>query len=168
MRGRPPVPTALREIRGNTGHRPANAEEPDIPVARPSIQPPAHLTDTARAKWFELIDTLTASRLLTVADIGIFSSYCLYYAEHAEYAERVASEGPYVIIQKKDKDGKPIQGVVYTEWNPARIMRDSAWEKMRKAANDLGLTPSARSRVKKDGSKEEGKTANELRAILRA
>lgn len=169
MRGRKPTPTALKEIKGNPGHRPLNKSEPELPVASVSAEPPGTMNAAARAVWHEHIAKLTVARVLTDGDLPVFVAFCNYYAEYLKYEERVELDGPFMIVPKRDKDGKPIPGAFYTEWHPARIMRDSAYSKYRELASDLGLTPSSRSRVQKDNSPAGSeRTADEIRARLRA
>ncbi len=169
MRGRKPTPTALKEIRGNPGHRPPNKNEPELPAASISAEPPAAMNDGARAVWHEYIGALTTSRILTKGDLPVFVAFCNYYAEYLEYAERVDLEKPFMIVPRRDKTGKPIPNSFYTEWHPARIMRDAAMLKYTALASDLGLNPSARSRVHKDNSPAGSEqTAEQIRARLRA
>ena len=35
MRGRPPVPTNIKILMGNPGHRPLNNQEPQLPIEAP-------------------------------------------------------------------------------------------------------------------------------------
>ena len=127
------------------------------------------MDDEARAEWHRLIDTLTTSRVLTHGDIAIFIAYCNYWSEYVRYDEMIKKMGtPFVIIQKKNAKGQDIPGAIYTEWHPARIMREAAYANWRAAAIELGLTPSSRSRVKQDNSGSKADTIDAIRARLRA
>jgi P27 family predicted phage terminase small subunit len=145
-----------------------NADEPELAVCSPVAEPPEHMSDEAKAEWYRMLGPLTAARVVTDGDIAMFASYCDYWAEYCFYAKKLRAEGPYAVVQKKDREGKPIAGAIYTEWNPARTMRDAAWDRYTKAASELGLTPSARSRVAKDTNPNSLRTAADIRASLRA
>jgi hypothetical protein len=49
MRGRRPLPTAIKELTGNPGKRPLNLDEPHPPKIIPKC--PKHLDENARKKW---------------------------------------------------------------------------------------------------------------------
>ena len=168
MRGRPPVPTALKLVRGNPGKRALNDQEPEIPVADASIKPPEHLNEIARREWVRMAHTLVTSRVLTEGDLAVFEAYCVYYAEFVHYSLEMRDTKPYAIIRKLDKNGKEIPNAFYIEWHPARTMRDAAWNNYLKAAAQLGLTPSARSRVRKEIEDFGVHDRTSLRARLRS
>ena len=65
-RGPKPTPTALKILRGNPGHRPINADEPQPKPAK-SLRPPAWLDPKAARIWRELGPRLHALGLLTDA-----------------------------------------------------------------------------------------------------
>ena len=170
MRGRLPTPTVLRELRGNPARRPLNDDEPEITPAEVSVQPPDHLDEEARKEWERLIPILTASRLLTTGDLVIFALYCYYWSEWKRQCiemETNVVRGPYRITKgNKKADGS--DGDPYTFWNPARTVRDAAADKAARYAAELGLTPSSRTRVKKDGPQGQGqKTAAQIMTTLR-
>ena len=49
MIGRPPVPTAIKRIRGNPGRYPLPEDEPKPPRGIPEA--PEHLSELARKAW---------------------------------------------------------------------------------------------------------------------
>ena len=55
MRGRKPTPTDIKVLRGNPGHRPLNADEPQLPTVQADVfdTPPVELTGdaAASAEW---------------------------------------------------------------------------------------------------------------------
>lgn len=134
MRGRKPVPTAVKLLYGNPGKRPLNTQEPQLPP--PSPVPPDWLDDTAKAKWTEKYPALAASGLLTAGDLDTFAAYCSAYSNW----RRATEEGQrHKLIFRTP--GGAVQQVPYVS-----IARN--WmQLMVKIAAELGLTPSARSRV---------------------
>src|SRR5262245_41506 len=74
MRGRKPVPTALKVLRGNPGRRPLNPAEP-TPAPAP-VNPPDWLPQDARAEWDRLAPMLARNGLLTEMDIDALVAYC--------------------------------------------------------------------------------------------
>ncbi len=166
MRGRLPTPTALKLLRGNPSHRPINPDEPEITVAEPCAQPPKNLTPGAREEWFAQFPILTASRVLTKADIAVFAMYCRYYDMWQVYDLEMQKKGPYGIMRKRNRKGEEV-GDAYSFYNPAWVVMNRSALMCNRFAAELGMTPSARSRVK-GGGHGEGNTAADMRARLRA
>lgn len=134
MRGRKPLPTALRLVTGNAGNRPLNALEPKPELAVPTC--PAHLHPTAKAEWKRLARQLHTMGILTHLDRSVLAAYCQAYGRWVE-AERRLKETPILLK------------------TPAGFVQPSPWlgisnksvELMLKFAAELGLSPSSRSRV---------------------
>ncbi len=74
MRGRKPVPTKLKLLRGNPGKRTLNDREPQIDPSTP--EPPDWLEGEARDKWFEVCDKLGDLGILTHVDADVLTLYC--------------------------------------------------------------------------------------------
>lgn len=141
-RGRKPKPTLLKLVTDNPGKRPMNASEP-MP-ARRALQPPENLLPEARAEWDRVADDLVAAGLITVADLASLAIYCTAYGRWVQ-AERLLAA-----LAKADPitEGLTIQtpnGAVIQ--NPLLGIRNKAAADLMKAAAELGMTPSARSRV---------------------
>lgn len=167
MRGRRPVPTAIKEIRGHPGHRPKNEAEPVLAPAELSQEPPRNLSPEAVAIWHEYIPELLAKRVLTKADVPIFAMYCSSYAEWQKYDAEMPIKGPYTFMRRKNSAGEEV-GDIYTFWNPARTIRNEARDATLRLAAELGLSPSSRSRVKvADGGSMPGDKAKRSSAEVR-
>ena len=142
MRGRKPKPTKLKLITGNPGRRPLNENE-----ARPTAGPttaPGHLTAEARVEWRRVAKTLHAIGILTMLDRAALAIYCQAYgrwvrAEQALEAMAVKEPATQALLLKT-KSGNLIQ-------NPLVGVANKAMEMMLKAAAEVGLTPSSRSRI---------------------
>ena len=134
MRGRKPTPTALKLLHGNPGHRPIRGEEPKPPASQPTC--PAHLSPTAKAEWKRLAQSLNGIGLLTQADRAAFAAYCQAYGRWVE-AERKLAETPVIL---KTPSG-------YVQASPWLAIANKQLELMAKFMAEIGLTPSARSRL---------------------
>jgi P27 family predicted phage terminase small subunit len=134
MRGRTPKPTALKLIEGNPGKRPIHGHEPKPMATQPTC--PAHLSPTAKAEWKRLAQTLNRVGLLTQADRAALAAYCQAYGRWVE-AERKLAATPTLL---KTPAG-------YVQPSPWLGIANKQLELMAKFMAELGLTPSARSRV---------------------
>ena len=134
MRGRKPKPTHLKLIEGNPGKRPINGREPKPPTDQPTC--PAHLSPTAKAEWKRLAATMNAIGLLTRIDRTVLATYCQAYGRWVE-AERKLAETPPLL---KTPAG-------YVQISPWITISNKQVELMTRLMAELGLTPSARSRL---------------------
>lgn len=136
MRGRPPLPTAVKEANGNPGKRALNHDEPKPQVAIP--EPPQVVKDTPVAidYWNETAPKLAALKVITEIDAGAFTSLCLAYAR-AIRAETEALNAPLVFGTKAGGAvNNNLIGIAHT-----------AWKHYNRSAAEFGLTPSSRSRL---------------------
>lgn len=139
MRGRKPQPTSLKVIRGNPGRRPLNESEPDHPAIESDC--PDDLVDpVARAEWDRVTPQLIQCGQVTTMDRATLIGYCLKYAQW-KALEAEARNHPFIV---KSPNGYPIP-------NPALGMANKVFSLMLKAAAELGITPSSRSRVSVGG-----------------
>jgi P27 family predicted phage terminase small subunit len=147
MRGRRPIPTHLKLIRGNPGKRPIRPEpEPAVPEEMP--MQPSFLASAAVDEWWKSGIELYRLGLLTALDVAPFAAYCQACArwQQAEQAlARVAEKDPVTggILVKRiggDAGQNPL-------WQAAR----SAAAHMMLLAAHFGLTPMARARIAAGG-----------------
>lgn len=89
MRGRKPIPSALKLLRGNPGKRPlpANEPRPASGAARPDWLQPA-----AREEWDKLATELARLGLLSVLDANALAGYCVLLSQ----------------VRKAHEAGKPV------------------------------------------------------------
>jgi P27 family predicted phage terminase small subunit len=133
MRGRKPKPTYLKLISGNPGRRPLNENEPAPRLALPSVPP--HLSDEAKVEWGRVANEMYDLGMLTHLDRAVLASYCQYYATWCKFTE-LADRHPLM----KGSKGQPVVSSYMK-------LANQAYQNMLKAAVELGITPSARSRV---------------------
>lgn len=129
------MPTALKILRGNPGKRPVNSAEPTHPTLDLAV-PPELVDPKAQAEWSRVAAMLAARGQVTTVDRAVLIGYCLKYAQwHA--LELEAAKHPFIV---RSPSGYPMP-------NPALGMANKAFALLLKAAAELGITPSSRSRV---------------------
>jgi P27 family predicted phage terminase small subunit len=145
MRGRKPKPSYLRVVAGNPGKRPINKREPNAPPSAP--HPPSTLNDDARNEWRRVARQLVAMGVLATIDRIALAAYCDAYAQWLAASrgiKRLADSGDkYGGLLLKTTNGNIIQ-------NPLVGIANKARADMVRFAAELGMTPSARSRVQVD------------------
>lgn len=140
MRGRKPKPTVLRILQGNPGRRPLNADEPQPePLA---LKAPIELKGDARARkeWKRTIAPAILTGQITAADRALAIGHCLYWSIWLDQLA-IAREQKHVL--EMGKHG-------YATANPIRAMADRTYTLLEKTDNTLGLSPTARARVRVD------------------
>lgn len=150
-RGRKPKPTAIKELEGNPGKRPLNANEPKPAKKAPAC--PKWLDAEARKEWRRLAKKLENLGVLTDLDMGVFATYCNAYARRKEADEFISQHGTVV----RTPSG-------YLQQLPQVSIAQTYAKLMNKCAEQLGLTPSARSRIIADAPRTAD--INEMEALL--
>lgn len=153
MRGRKPVPTQLKILRGNPGCRPLPTNEPKPRRVLP--RPPKHLNERARRIWRSTAKELYVAGLLTTIDVHHLATYCSTYAEQLEAEENVKKTGMVI----KTLNGNFIQ-------NPYLGIVHRCIDILNKMRADFGMTPSARARIKVDPDKEDDSFSDRLKAAI--
>ena len=134
MRGRKPVPSHLKRLRGNPGKRPPNDQEPvpegDLHAA------PTWMSDSQREGWAYAI-TNSPHGLLKQLDRSILAVWVVAEDLHRHAAEKITEYG---LLTRSPNAGLPLQ-------SPYLAILNKQAQIMMKAAAELGFTPSSRSRV---------------------
>ena len=139
MRGRKPKPTGLKQLEGNPGKRTLNVVEPHPPVPQSPPRTPRHLGMAAGREWRRMCHVLLSIGLYTEIDHAMLEMYCQAYGDWIEAKRKIRATGGRV---KRSR----LTGALYT--NPWVYEANGAWERLRKAAAEFGMTPSTRSRVR--------------------
>ena len=134
QRGRKPTPTAIKELEGNPGHRPLNPNEPKPLRKAPAC--PKWLSDDAKREWRRLVKKLEALGVLTELDMAVFATYCDAFAKWKEADEFLTQRGLFFITPSG-----------YPQQFPQVAIAQNYAKLMNRCAEQLGLTPSARSRI---------------------
>src|SRR5713101_6600171 len=91
MRGRKPVPTTLKLLRGNPGKRPLNPDEPQPRVEIPPC--PSHLSTEAKKEWRRSAKLLAELGLLASIDRAALALYCEAWARWVQAEEALQTYG---------------------------------------------------------------------------
>jgi len=135
MRGRKPLPSAVRRRNGNPGKRGYNPAEPVPPEGLPDC--PDHLSEVARAEWERIAEALYDMGVLTTVDRAALAAYCQAYGRWVE-AEEKLKETPVML---KTPSG-------YVQQSPWLSVSNKQLELMGRYMAELGITPASRSRVR--------------------
>jgi P27 family predicted phage terminase small subunit len=137
LKGRRPLPTALKLVKGSRRAR-LNPDEPSLPVEAPPC--PDWLTGVARVTWQELSELLVSMRVLSVADRAALAQMCAAVATYRAAHAVVERDGMTFTATTE-------HGTVTRARPEVAIMQD-ADRRIRAWANEFGLTPAGRPRVK--------------------
>jgi P27 family predicted phage terminase small subunit len=143
MRGRKPIPTHLKLIRGNPGHQKLNKNElqPSKPSECP--EPPSTLDEFGAEEWRLVAGELWAMGVYTRADKGALTAYCYAYSvwrTAAESIKKLADNDPVMHGQLAKRDGGAVA-------NPLIAIARRAAGDMVRYASEFGFTPAARARI---------------------
>ena len=153
-RGPAPKPTAIKRLEGNPGRRPLNEREPQ-PSGHAPTYAPKWLPEEGRREWRRVVRELQATGVLTMVDTAVLEGYCVSYARWLHAEEQLKGQ-PEVIESDK--------GNLYM--NPWVGVASTAKREMLRFAQELGMTPSARSRIQIQKQEEELSLADQLMASI--
>lgn len=137
-------PLAVLELKGTgnpTRLRKRAAEEPELLVE--FLPPPPHLDEMGVELWLEATKVLFDAKVITRGDYLTMYAYCESYASWRAALWHIRNEG---MVFTDDK-GVP-------RVSPYHKITMDVQDRMMRCAVELGLTPSARSRVKVVGEKD--------------
>jgi P27 family predicted phage terminase small subunit len=147
MPGPPPIPFALRKLRGNPSKRRMHPE-PQPEIAKSCPPPPPHITGHAADEWWVVAPALHRLGLLSVLDVASLSAYCYAYGQWRTAAEALARMADRdetmhgLLIKTTDGNAKR---------NPLVKVAADAAQDMLAYAGHFGLTPVARTRLAAGG-----------------
>ena len=143
-RGRKPKPAALHGLHGNPGHRAPKADGPDLPRRAPAC--PKHLGPEGRAEYRRICRLLKGRGVLAETDRAVLTAYAEAWQAYVRASAEVARDGPELT--------STTTGQTYT--SPAYHRMTGAAKTMVRLAAELGLTPTARARLKVEPEAEAG------------
>ena len=133
-----PKPTKVKQLEGNPGKRPLNKKEP-IPIyGEPDC--PDFLTKDARVEFFRVCLELKGMGLLHSSDRGIIACLAESWADWREARKQIAKRGRWVAGTSASKE-------IYFQHFPWMTLEKRAKTEILKFSVELGLSPSARSRI---------------------
>ena len=133
MRGRKPLPTAIKQVTGNRGRRPIR--QGGLQPQGKACKPTKLLSPEAAAEWDRLAPALQQLGILTPADQMFFVGYCEAAATYARANAKLKQQGELVL----NADGLPVR-------NPWLRVRSDAAKEMHTFGSEFGLSPSVRAR----------------------
>lgn len=145
LRGPPPTPSKVLEMRGSRLAK-KRTGEPKPPAVKPSC--PKWLGKEARAEWRRQVKHLERLGLIAQLDRAMLAAYCEAWGEFVAAAQQVAVEGSTC---------KSPEGGIYQ--HPAVSIRNKAFERLAKCAQQFGFSPSSRARLHAPGEPEKEETS---------
>lgn len=140
MKGRKPIPVALKMVNGNPGKRPIDmttfAPEARIPRC------PSHLKGEARKEWRRITEELHRYGMIAEVDKDLLAMTCTTWARYVEaetMIEKAAQAGGSGLFVKTP-NGFPVQ-------SPWLSVSNTAIERFTRLCAEFGLSPAARARV---------------------
>lgn len=144
MRGRKPLPSHLKLVRGTARGELRKTKGDDIKFEISLPMPPPHLCDDAKVEWGRVASMLYALHLLSEADVAALAAYCQAYAVWKQATEALnvmaKSDSLTKALMIKTTNGNAIQ-------NPLLGIANKAAADMVRYAAEFGMTPSARARI---------------------
>lgn len=137
-RGPARTPTKVLKLRGTyrPGRHGLESDEPQFAPLTTLPEPPGFLDDVAQYEWHRVGPDLIEKQLLTTVDLAAFTAYCL------NVARMVAAE------KQVNVDGMVVPGPRGHRAHPCVLISRQCGAEVRKFAQEFGLTPSARTRVR--------------------
>jgi P27 family predicted phage terminase small subunit len=135
MRGRKPTASVVKLITGNPGHRPLNEREAKPRIVIPD--PPEMLSEEALKEWARVTVLLAEVGLIVKLDRAIIAGYCMAWARWIECEKMLVTTGLIV----KAPNGYPM-------YSPYLSASNKALDQVRQFSEQIGLSGSARSRIK--------------------
>jgi P27 family predicted phage terminase small subunit len=138
------MPTHLKVLRGNPGHRPLPAHEPQPTLFVAPPPPPAYLGGDAAQEWNRVAAELARMSLLAESDTSVLAAYCQAFARwraaEAALAEMAKRDPLLGGLMVRTANKTPMQ-------NPLVGTAARAASDMVRYAAEFGLSPSARARI---------------------
>ncbi len=134
-KGRKPLPTKIKVLRGNPGRRSLPKREPQPEQGVP--KPPDWLDPLAREEWNRIVPALDAIGMLTKVDGFCLEAFCCCCSGWRKAQEKVAVLGEIYAPSKK-------KGSRYLQQNPYLSVALKYLSLARTFAAELGLSPASR------------------------
>lgn len=132
-------------LEGNRGHQTLKPElEPQPRKTKKVPSPPRWLDKEAKKKWKQLARQLWQIGCLTEVDHDFLACFCQQYARWIQAEDQLKQEGLTITTTNGNIIQNPLVGAI-----------NKAQDQMRKFGVELGLSPSARSRIHVDKPEED-------------
>lgn len=160
--GRKPKPTSLVVLEGNRGKRARDPkQEIDPLLGAPDC--PDWLNDEARAEWERLVPELERLGVMAHIDRAAMAMACVQWARFVAAEADIEENGATIMQIERVIERSKTQTTILicrAGRNPSVITSKEAQAAYRAWCSEFGLTPSARTRVRKPGEHhgDEGHT----------
>lgn len=149
-RGPKTKPTNIKILTDTIRNHRLNPNEPKPEAAQPD--PPAHLTEAARAEWDRVVVDVVALGLLSNLDRAALAAYCQacgrWSAAETALARMAAKDAVTDGLIIRTKSGNIIQ-------NPLVGAANKAMADMVRYAAEFGMTPSSRTRINAEAYEDD-------------
>jgi P27 family predicted phage terminase small subunit len=145
--GKKPTPTKLKMLHGNPGRRAIHKNEARLTRGLPRA--PRWLDRLAKREWRRIVPELDAVGLLSRVDGFVLEAYCTCYGRWVAAEQTITRIG--TVYQPSNKKGSK-----YLQQVPHVSIAQKYLAEARAFAEQLGLSPSARSRIDCPSSASSG------------
>jgi phage terminase small subunit len=163
MKGRKPKPTGLRLIEGNREHRTIHQDSEPKPAAGEPPRPDS-LSPAALEHWDFLIDHLRAMNILAMSDQGLIMSAAMAFGQASEIQREVVALSADIESLRRAGDGSEadIESMKLAfkmgkQIDEKRRLINTTLATLSRFEADLGLSPTARTRIKIDKPQPKSK-----------
>lgn len=142
--GRKPKPKMLKLLDGNAGRKPINHDEPtcDLPPVKPLM---VAADPVASHEWDRVIAAMPPG-LYSALDVGLLATYAQAWSMFTQAENEIRLNGITFKEIVKDANGNMISAEI--KRNPAVIVWNQSVLMVLRASEQLGLSPTARARLK--------------------
>lgn len=157
MKGRKPLPTAIKAQRGTLQKCRTKPDEMK-PTTISILEPPATLNERGAKEWGIITANLQALGMLSAFDLSILEAYCREFESYFECMDKVG-ESKTITYRNPDGSLKAIKP------NPLLQIASQHLDKALKIASEFGFTPSARTRISMNAAPTQQKEYDEFDII---
>ncbi|MFF5778162.1 phage terminase small subunit P27 family [Streptomyces virginiae] len=145
-----PRPAGLKLVEGSRPGRDSGGRKVTEPPAfkRVPPEPPAWLPAEARAEWDRVVPELARLDLLKPVDRSALTAYCLTWDRLVQAQRQMDEDGSVLATNSQGRVRHPAVAVI-----------EAASKELRSWAGEFGLTPSAESKVGRQGD-DDGDATN--------
>lgn len=142
LAGRKPKPNELKKLEGNPGRRPINEAAPVFAEIgeRPPVDFEAVMDKRALEEWDRMIPNLRGLGIITTVDASLLVNYCITASVAMQAALDIQKHG--LTYENETREG----GIALRK-NPAVDIFNQAAATCKTLMAEMGLTPSARSKL---------------------
>ena len=154
MKGRPPLPTHIKQMQGTL--QKCRQTDNEMQVSRLGNIPevPAEVVNNSYAvdAWKSMTETLFELNMLHAADLPMITLYAVYLGRAMRFA---------VYLEKEGNTFETPNG--FAQPRPEVKMMNDAFDRANRLAGQFGFTPSARTKIGMPSKEEQNPFANHIK-----